>query len=339
MKKTEVYPNEMLAPRTLSRYDVTYYTFRQLQRDHIRFKGKYTEKFQGEYICNILKNYMCYAQDNFMEQFEADVTRCFEKGLHDEYVKNGRGRISFAKPLINKLREFDFITHPKFKKHTLINFILDQFARLPLSEREKIYCYPQYCIINDVIEKGEIIHVDMMSGKKFDVKPYNIEVDENTLSYYLMGYSRYSGSNDEFEYYSIKLSRIENCWSEHKPSCLSAKDIRTARKINEKFGSAYIVNNLTEYEIKETVVMLTKKGYLNLYLKIISRQRPLPIKEPELTKKDGKEYYKLTFDCSHQQIRNYFFSFGNEAEIISPDSLRNQFITDYEKAIKRYQTE
>lgn len=325
---------ETIEAGTLSRYDMNCYTFRQLQRDHIRFEEKYTEKFTNSFICRILINYMCYAQKNFLERFEADVTKSLECKKHDEYIKDDR--ISFTKPLKDKMLEFDFASHKDFKKRAVITCILEQFAELQLSEREKIYCYPQYCLITDVIDESELLLVSLFSGNEYEMKPYRLKVDENTLSYYLIGFSKPKGSEGEFECHSFKLSRIKDCKSKHRESVLSYKEIASAKDISEKFGSAYMARNLTRQEIENTVVWLTEKGYNSLYLKIIAYQRPIPINEPKLIEKDGNRFFELVFDCSHQQIRNYFFSYGAEVEIICPSSLRETFINEYKKAIEHY---
>lgn len=326
--------SEIIETGNLSRYDISYYTYRQLQRDHIRFEEKYIKKFSNSYICRILINYMCYAQDHFVEQFEADIVKRLESNQHDEYIKNDR--ISFTKLLTDKFMEFNFSSLEYFKKRTVITFILEQFALLPLSEREKIYCYTQYCIINKVIDKNELLIVNLFSGKIYEIKPYSIRIDENTLSYYLIGYSRTKGTEKEFESHSFKLSRIKKCRSCHKESELFPKEIKLIKEINEKFGSAYIIGNLAKNDIEKTVVRLTKKGYEKLYLRVIAYQRPIPIAEPKPIDIGGKMFYDLTFDCSHQQIRNYFFSFGVEAEIISPIELRKKFADEYKNVITHY---
>lgn len=326
--------SEIIEAGMLSRYDMSYYTYRQLQRDHIRFEEEYTEKFGNKFICKILINYMCYAQEYFLERFESDVVKRLEKSEHDEYIKDDR--ISLTKQLTDKFLEFEFSSHRDFKKRSVITYILEQFTLLALSEREIVYCYPQYRAIAEVIDKNEILLVSLFSGNEYEIKPYNIKTDENTLSNYLIGYSRPKGSKDEFDGHSFKLSRIEKCRSSHKDSVLSFKEIKILKEISEKFGSAYIVRNLAKKDIEKTIIRLTEKGYENLYLRIIAHQRPIPISEPVLIDIDGKVFYDLTFDCSHQQIRNYFFSFGAEAEVIFPIWLREKFINEYRLAIDQY---
>lgn len=322
---------------TLSRYDMSDSTYRQLQRDHIRFEEEYTEKFSNGVICRILINYMCYAQDNFLAQLERDVLNCFSNTDHDPYIKDDR--ISFTKQLTEKISEFDFSTNIAFKKRVLITYLLEQFTKLPLSEREKVYCYYQYISIKQAIDKNELIIVKLLTGKEYDVKPFDIRIDENTLSYYLIGYSRPKGSDCDYESHSFKLSRIKESRSRHKEATLSYTEIKTIKEINNKFGSAYIARNLVKKDIEKTIVRLTKKGYEDLYLRIISHQRPIPVMSPKRITLNCEIYYDLTFDCSYQHIKNYFFSYGAEAEIISPLRLREMFMSDFKKALERYNSD
>ena len=325
---------ELFHTGTLSRYDMSFRTYRQLQRDHIRFEEEYTEKFGNGFICRILINYMCYAQENFLELFESDMIKSFSNTEHDQYIKDDR--ISFTKQLTEKISEFDFSSNIAFKKRILITYLLERFTQLSLSEREIVFCYHQYISIKQAIEKKELLIVKQTTEKEYEVKPFDIRIDENTLSYYLIGYSRPRGSEWDFESHSFKLSRIKECRSKHKEVTLSYTEIKTIKEINDKFGSAYIAKNLVKKDIEKTIVRLTKRGYETLYQKIISYQRPIPITAPKQINLFGEEYYDLTFDCSYQHIKNYFFSFGADAELISPLWLRERFVNEYKKALERY---
>ena len=44
-----------------------------------------------------------------------------------------------------------------------------------------------------------------------------------------------------------------------------------------------------------------------------------------------------TFGCTPMQIRNYFLSFGANVEILTPQSLRQDFICVYRQALESYQ--
>lgn len=327
--------SEIFDTGTLSRYDMSYGTYRRLQRDHIRFEEKYTERFSNGFICRILVNYMRYAQENFLEAFEDEVVSALNNKEHDKYV--AEDRISFTRQLTDKLLEFDFSSDENFKKRKLITYLLEQFTLLPLSERERIYCYDKFETLKKVMENGEILIVKMTSGKEYELKPVDIRIDENTLSYYLIGYSRPKGSKDDFESYGFKISRITECRSRHRKFEISYKEIIDLKELNDRIGSAYIEKkNLDGKEMEKSVVRLTKKGYEILYLRKISHQRPIPVTAPEKIILNGEEFYELTFDCAHYHIRNYFFSFGGEAEIISPESLREMFMNEFKRSMERY---
>lgn len=280
---------------------------------------------------------MCYAQETFLERFESDMVSSFSGSEHDQYIKDDR--ISFTKQLTEKIAEFDFSTNTSFKKRVVITYLLERFTQLPLSERKIVYCYHQYTSIKQAMDKKELLIVKQLTGKEFEIKPFDVIIDENTLSYYLIGYSRLKGSSGDFESHSFKLSRIKECRSKHKEAILSYTEIKTIKEINDKFGSAYIPRNLIKKDIEKTIVRLTKNGYENLYLRIISHQRPIPVTPPKQISLEGDDYYDLTFDCSYQHIRNYFFSFGAEAEVISSLWLRDKFMNDYKKSMERYNSD
>lgn len=248
---------------------------------------------------------MCYAQETLLERFESDMVSSFSGSEHDQYIKDDR--ISFTKQLTEKIAEFDFSTNTSFKKCVVITYLLERFTQLPLSERKIVYCYHQYTSIKQAMDKKELLIVKQLTGKEFEIKPFDVIIDENTLSYYLIGYSRLKGSSGDFESHSFKLSRIKECRSKHKEAILSYTEIKTIKEINDKFGSAYIPRNLIKKDIEKTIVRLTKNGYENLYLRIISHQRPIPVTPPKQISLEGEDYYDLTFDCSYQHIRNYFF--------------------------------
>jgi hypothetical protein len=280
---------------------------------------------------------MCYAQETFLERFESDMVSSFSGSEHDQYIKDDR--ISFTKQLTEKIAEFDFSTNTSFKKRVVITYLLERFTQLPLSERKIVYCYHQYTSIKQAMDKKELLIVKQLTGKEFEIKPFDVIIDENTLSYYLIGYSRLKGSSGDFESHSFKLSRIKECRSKHKEAILSYTEIKTIKEINDKFGSAYIPRNLIKKDIEKTIVRLTKNGYENLYLRIISHQRPIPVTPSKQISLEGEDYYDLTFDCSYQHIRNYFFSFGAEAEVISSLWLRDKFMNDYKKSMERYNSD
>ncbi len=90
-----------------------------------------------------------------------------------------------------------------------------------------------------------------------------------------------------------------------------------------KYSPAYLVGQLELIKVK-----LTKKGKQSYQSRLYSR----PEKIESLSSDDV-----YVFDCTQQQVFNYFFSFGADAEIISPEYLRNRFKNTHIKALNKYQ--
>ena len=90
--------SEVICIGALSRYDLSFYSYRQLQRDYIRFEQKYTEKFKNDFICRILINYMSYAQNHFRDKFEEDMLSYLSEKSDNEYLN----RINAAKRIVEE---------------------------------------------------------------------------------------------------------------------------------------------------------------------------------------------------------------------------------------------
>ena len=60
----------------------------------------------------------------------------------------------------------------------------------------------------------------------------------------------------------------------------------------------------------------------------------LNLNRPNYLNKEDNIYY---FDCAQSQIEFYFFKFGEDVKIISPENLKNKFSKKYYNALQRYQ--
>ena len=85
---------------------------------------------------------------------------------------------------------------------------------------------------------------------------------------------------------------------------------------------AYLVGKPEHIKVK-----LTKNGKRAYQARFYSR----PEKIESLSTDDV-----YVFDCTQLQIYNYFFSFGSDAEIISPVELREKFKRTLREALKIY---
>lgn len=327
--------NESIMTGDLSRYDLSPSTYRLLQKDHIRFEEKYVRKFGNSFICRILINYMRYAEKNFPDSFEKEIADYFVSKAGNEYHIDFR--LSFNKALTEKMEQFDFVRLDSFRKRKAINFILEKYAGLPLAERERIYFVDHFKAIREAIENNIMIVIRNSYGAEYEVRPYKLEIDDNTLSYYLIGFSRTRGSDAEFTCHSNKVSRIRMCYIKNTESALSFSERTNAGKMLEKYGAAYMPKSLDSKEMDLSVIRLTENGYNKLFLRSIAHQRPIPTDEPQAVEINGKTFYELRFDCSYDQIKNYFFPFGADAVVVEPAELKAIFAEKYRDALKCYE--
>ncbi|MBQ1659832.1 MAG: hypothetical protein II059_08335 [Clostridia bacterium] len=338
-----------------SRFSISIPCLRTLKLDHVSFEQAYAEELSGSLVCRILVNYCRYALDNFKTEFTEGALLYISENSKNSFQKKYSGVIDVTKELkdILSLCGFDktlrtgrfkerlselhfgrrdissFILKEKLSQLTpperggttrfrfssgLFSYILERFSAMNRCEREKVYCYEQYKVITECINKKNMLRVKTDSGRSFEMMPYLCTEDRNVLSYYAAGYSRSFGSTEPFRCHSNRLIRIAGCTPSGGKFSLTAEDERRIKKLCDHFGPAYLID-IDPDDIKTTKVTLTEYGYKQLFLRIISHQRPLPVKAPEEIAENGNKLYVLYFDCSHNQLRNYFRPFGDNAVI------------------------
>ena len=86
-------------------------------------------------------------------------------------------------------------------------------------------------------------------------------------------------------------------------------------------GIPFLLNDVVEIGIR-----LTPEG--------ISKYNSILHLRPPYTRKTKDGLY--IFHSTEMQIEFYFLKFGKDAEVLYPQSLRNKFRLEYEKALKKY---
>lgn len=320
------------------RYQLSYAATRRLMNDFIRFKHRYSTEFENEFLCRILTNFLEYIQREKVLGLESEIEKVIN-GHNVQKTVYTNGKLFATASLSDKTTDFRFYDSPHFKKSKTFSFILEKYASMSFSDREKIYFYDIYCQIQDNLQDSQPgllkIEYEEKPAEKatYVARPYDLILDDNSFSFYLIGYAKKKGDGDKERIRSLALNRICSC----KTICLSESTFNPEKKselekVLSQMGPAYIQECKNP---SETVVRLSPQGY-DLFLTTIVRQRPIPIAEPE-PDNEKKGYYILKFDCSFKQIRNYFFSYGDKAEILSPLKLRNKFITDLQNALACYE--
>lgn len=208
-----------------------------------------------------------------------------------------------------------------------IRSIIEEYCSLPFIKRERIYRKDIYETIEKACSEKRILKIKAnYYGKDqlFYVYPYKIIPDPFHTQAYLVCYSRKAEDEEKDKIVaSFSMARISSPTMLTKTFHLNKQEINNIETQIANYSPAYLIGRPEQISVR-----LTKKGKQSYQSRLYSR----PEKIESLSTDDV-----YVFDCTQQQIFNYFFSFGADAEIISPEYLRNRFKNVHEKALSKYQ--
>lgn len=207
-----------------------------------------------------------------------------------------------------------------------VRSVIEEYCSLPFIKRERIYRKDIYDIVEQACREKRILKIRAnYYGKDqlFYVYPYKIVPDPFHTQSYLICYSRKSEENDQDKIIaSFSMARMTYPTMLRNTFHLNKQEISQIECQMAHYSPAYLVGKPEQISVK-----LTQKGKQSYKSRLYSR----PEKIETLSTDDV-----YVFDCTPQQIFNYFFPFGADAEIISPEYLRNRFINTYDKALRQY---
>lgn len=207
-----------------------------------------------------------------------------------------------------------------------IRSIIEEYCSLPFIKRERIFRKDIYETIERACSEKRILKIKAnYYGKEqlFYVYPYKIVPDPFHTQSYLVCYSRKAEDEEKDKIVaSFSMARISSPTILTKTFHLNKQEVSNIETQMANYSPAYLIGKPEQIKVK-----LTKKGKQSYQSRLYSR----PEKIESLSSDDV-----YVFDCTQQQIFNYFFSFGADAEIISPEYLRNRFINTHEKSLKQY---
>lgn len=220
------------------------------------------------------------------------------------------------KPTRRSRQIINYIQQCLLQGSTMSNYfrnMLASYTMLPQDKREQIIFKEQYELITEAIENDRKIY---FTTKKSDTKhiasPYCISNSKEELFNYVL--AEYNGQP-----YTFRLSRMSKIIIQKEKRSFSKDNPMIFEKMM-KYGPQFsILKN------EEICVRLTERGkamYESMYL-----HRPKPIRIEE------DKYY---FDCSRNQIIQYFFRFGKQAFIEYPIDLTEEMLYKYQIAEKAY---
>ena len=197
--------------------------------------------------------------------------------------------------------------------------LLEEYTRLSPSDRERVYYHDLITgTIQPALDAGYLLELQM-GDKTFTVRPYSLMSDPFNSHLYLVGMARRADKPQE-NLASFRITRLSAVKQRRQKGKLTAEEKAHAEKQLQQLGVQYLVG--TQDHIRVRLTQAGKQAFLQR-----SYMRPIP------EKVEADVYH---FHCSPMQIRNYFLSFGKDAEILEPAFLRKEFAKIYKEAAKLY---
>ena len=212
-----------------------------------------------------------------------------------------------------------------------VKSLVEDYARKTIFDRESIYFKSRIedleTILNTDNERKQRIMLTLSTGRRFILKPYRLSYDYEADYHYIVGMGTEDGKKN-FIPVSYRISGIEK-FSQRGASSGSGKlSEREKKDIERKIkecGISYMLGEPIEHIVKLTPLGMT------MYNSIFHQR---PVYECFQKNKDGS--CLLTIIATNRQITNYFFTFANEAEIVSPEDTRKWMKNRYKSAFDSY---
>lgn len=204
--------------------------------------------------------------------------------------------------------------------------VIEEYCSLPFIKRERIYKREIFDTIERACSERRILKIEVpYFGKKqlFYVYPYKIMPDPYHTQSYLVCYSRKADESDDNKIVaSFTMAKINKLTMLTKTFHLNKQEVSNIESQLINNSPAYLIGRPEQIRVR-----LTENGKRSYQSRLYSRPNKIEV----LSKDDI-----YVFNCSHLQALNYFFPFGEDAEILSPETLRERFQNMHEKALKRY---
>lgn len=249
-------------------------------------------------------------------QIDSFINKIVKRSSRDYKKKDQYSFYISFRPTKKSSYVIDYIENNLLLESTLSDYfrrLFYSYSALPQYQREKILFKEQYEKALEAIKNNKQVYVSTKNnlGNRTLMSPFAIAaVKEETYNYLLCkdgGYCR-----------AFRLSKIQDCQIADLPVSFTKEDKNQFEKMI-KYGPQYFYHSSdTEAEI-----ILTKKGqklFNSLYV-----YRPIPDKIEE------DHYF---FNCSSDQLFQYFSRFGSECYVLKPRKLKNQLIDYYHKSYR-----
>ncbi|MCR5061099.1 MAG: WYL domain-containing protein [Saccharofermentans sp.] len=212
-----------------------------------------------------------------------------------------------------------------------IKVIIENYARQTFFDRERIFFkntienLEKYTKAN--AEDKRILMITLSNNKRFLLKPYRLSKEYEANYHYIIGLATEDG-NKEYIPSSFRLSRIIDIKQKGRSigsGNLNKAEIKDVESRIKAVGVQYILGEPVAVTVK-----LTPSGMI-MYNSIFHQR---PVYDSIESNRDGS--FILMFNTTKRQVTNYFFTFGKEAEILTPTDLREWMCKKYQDASNHY---
>lgn len=274
-------------------------------------------------ISKTIKNILCEDSDANKVKIAQTVERivdCISKNYIKKTLNNTEHVLSF-KPNSNESESIiDYIKsnnlHYQSLSDYLRNFIIS-YTQLTMDQRESIIFSNSINRINCAISNNNNIFIVLKNGNKMLISPYKIAKSKDELFNYLIC-AKTSG-----ELISLRISRIYSIQIDHSKYEINDSLMPIIDRACTH-GPQYLISSLLEEDIN---IQLTENGEHLLNRLYLYRPQPISVD------KSNRIY---TYNCSTEQIKQYFVRFGSDAKILSPTSLKKEMKDYFNNCIKNY---
>lgn len=208
-----------------------------------------------------------------------------------------------------------------------IKCLIEDYSCLPFIERERIYRKEVYDIVEFACENNRLMKVNIIINNKREtlyIYPYKIMSDSMNSQSYLACYTHKPNEDSSSKKdASFAMSRLPVPTLLKASAFLSKADKESLETHIRTKAINFLLGEETEIRVR-----LNSNGKRTFHNRIVSR----PILDDVLSTEE--EY---VFHCTESQAFFYFYSFGANAEIVSPLSLRERMIKSHTDALKIYE--
>lgn len=323
---------------------LSYYTYSTILNDidAFRFYKNNGDTNKNKFINKLITNYyeivnlsIKKLEDNLLsllkdiknkEELVNDILKIKERNDDSDSKKEYELTFISTKESNNALLDIEYSNYSYiFTMSGYLRKLFNDYAKLNQDERERIIFKSEIDLINTAIKNNKKIFFKVITKKdeeiieeKHEVSPLGIFNSKDRQFAYLIYYT--SSTYNVINLYKLVDLRISRNFKDELSSSLNEKINGNLDKNDPQFINSPII---------KCKIKLTKKGQ-KMFTKIfINRPKPLKIEDDI--------YY---FECSINQLFQYFSRFGSEALVLDNEKLTNRLFKFYYfgyKNIKKYE--